>query len=69
MNSILRNKVNTFLRYSGMSQAQFAKFADLGVATLNLWLNDKRIISTKMENRMKGFMSEYAAKITEIANN
>lgn len=69
MNTILQNKVSKFLHCSGMSQAQFAKFADLGIATLNLWLNDKRIISTKMENRIEGFMSEYAEKITEIANN
>ncbi|MDD6991609.1 MAG: helix-turn-helix transcriptional regulator [Oscillospiraceae bacterium] len=68
MNTILKNKINTFLKHSKMSQAQFAKCADIGVVTLNLWLNDKRVISSKMEKRMEDFMLDYAAKITEIAN-
>ena len=69
MNTNLKNKVNSFMKCSGMSQVQFAKRAGLCDGTMNRWLNDKRVISAKMEKRMEDFMSDYAKEITEIANN
>ena len=49
MNTILKNRVNEFLRCSGMSQSQFAKNVDLWSVTISQWLGDKRIISQKAE--------------------
>ena len=51
MNTNLKNKVNAFMKCSGMSQVQFAKRAGLCDGTMNRWLNDKRVISAKMEKR------------------
>lgn len=69
MNTILKDRVNEFLRCSGMSQSQFAKNVDLCSVTISQWLGDKRIISQKAEIRINDFMSDYVARITKVVNN
>lgn len=69
MTDRLRNRVSTFLNYSGMTKSQFAKNVDLCPSTIGQWLTEQRIISTRAENRINDFMSEYATRISEIVNN
>ena len=68
MNTILKNRVSAFIKYSGMSQSQFARNVDLCSVTISQWLGDKRIISINAENRIREFMTEYLTRVAEIIN-
>lgn len=63
MNDILKNRVTSFLEYTGMPQAQLAEHVGVLNIILDLWLDDRTFLSAETENRIENFMSEYAAKL------
>ncbi len=67
MDNLLKKKTSEFMRITGMSMGYLSKQVDLSITSISLWLNGKRDLSVKSQNRIAEFMSDCTLKLVEIA--
>lgn len=67
MDNFLKKKTLQFLRASGISIGYLSRHVDLSITSISLWLNNKRELSEKSQNRIAQFMADYTLRLVEIA--